>query len=227
MSSSCTRAFPTASPSSTTRPVRAWHWQTLPSSSRRTSVPSPGHSLMGLDGPPYCHHHVGDDALDALPGFYRLAVRRGSWAGWRAPVGLVSYSPLEQLAAGVAGQRVGPDDDVLRHLEVGDSLPKVVLDRLYVDAAAGRRHQHRPDLLAHHLVRHADHGCLEYARRAGKRVLHLDAVHVRAAPVDHVLYPVDDVDESVRVETGEGAGVQPAVDERLGSRLRLVPVAGD
>ena len=53
------------------------------------------------------------------------------------------------------------------------------------------------------------------------------AVDVLAAAVDHVLRAVDDVEEAVVVDPREVAGVQPAVDERLGGRLGLVPVAAD
>ena len=91
---------------------------------------------------------------------------------------------------------------------------------------AGRRHDHRADLLAHHRVGHADDRDLADAGRAGERVLDLDAVHVLAAAVDHVLLAVDDLDEAVVVDPRQVAGVQPAVDERLRGLLGLVPVAG-
>src|SRR5215217_2785760 len=42
---------------------------------------------------------------------------------------------------------------------------------------------------------------------------HLDAVHVLAAPDDHVLGAVDDVHESLVVEPGDVARVEPAVGE--------------
>ena len=62
------------------------------------------------------------------------------------------------------------------------------------------RHQHRADLLAHHLVGHADHRHLEHPGRGREHVLHLDAVDVLAAAVDHVLEPVDDVHPALVVD---------------------------
>src|SRR6202012_1219143 len=57
-------------------------------------------------------------------------------------------------------------------------------------------------------------------------VLDLDAVHVLTTAVDHVLDPVDQVDQALVVDPGHVAGVQPAAGEGGGRRLRLVPVAG-
>ena len=91
----------------------------------------------------------------------------------------------------------------------------------------GPQHHDRADLLAHHRVGNADHRDLEHGRVLHERVLDLDAVDVLAAAVDHVLLAVDDLDEAVVVDAGQVAGVQPAVDERLGGLLGLVPVAGD
>src|SRR6202051_228516 len=56
-------------------------------------------------------------------------------------------------------------------------------------------------------------------------VLDLDAVHVLPATDDHVLGPVDDVDESLLVDAGHVAGVEPAPGEGEGGVLGSVPVA--
>ena len=53
----------------------------------------------------------------------------------------------------------------------------------------------------------------------------LDAVDVLAAADDHVLGPVRDVQEAVLVQVADVTGVEPAVAERLGRRLRVVEVA--
>src|SRR5437868_14417252 len=54
----------------------------------------------------------------------------------------------------------------------------------------------------------------------------LAGVDVEPAPDDHVLRPVDDVVPPVGVAAGEVAGAEPALDDRLGGRLRAVIVAG-
>ena len=56
-------------------------------------------------------------------------------------------------------------------------------------------------------------------------VLDLGRIDVLAAGDQHVLGAVDDRDEAVGVDRGDVAGVQPAVDDRLGGRLGPVPVA--
>jgi hypothetical protein len=83
----------------------------------------------------------------------------------------------------------------------------------------------RPDLLAHDLVWHCQHRGLENARCAGPGALDLDDGNVLAAPDDDVLGLVDDVHPARRVDARHVTGVQPPVDDRLGSRLWPLPVA--
>ena len=66
-------------------------------------------------------------------------------------------------------------------------------------------------LLAERGVGHADDGAVGHGGVLEEGGLDLDRVHVLAAPDDHVLGPVDDVDEVVVVEPGHVAGVQPAL----------------
>ncbi len=153
--------------------------------------------------------------------FFRLAPDRGR------PVRFISQPPLEQLAAGIAGQRGRADRDVLRDLEVGDMSAEVVEHRGHVERGAGRGHDHGAHLLAHHLVGHAKHRRLVDSRRPGEGVLDLDAVHVLAAAVDHVLHPVHQVDQAFVVDPGEIARPQPAAAEGRGGRFGLIPVARD
>ena len=54
------------------------------------------------------------------------------------------------------------------------------------------------------VVGHAEHGDLEHGGVLDERVLDLDAVHVLAAAVDHVLHPVDDLARSPRRRRGRG-----------------------
>ena len=58
-----------------------------------------------------------------------------------------------------------------------------------------------------------------------KRVLDLGRIDVLAARHDHVLHPVIDEDVTVLVHIGGVAGAHPAVGDRGGGRVGLVPVA--
>ena len=91
--------------------------------------------------------------------------------------------------------------------------------------APGPRDDDGAHLLAHHGVGHPDDGDLAHRGMRRQGVLHLDAVHVLAAAIDHVLLAVDDEDQALVVDPREVAAVQPAVDERLGGLLGLAPVA--
>ena len=83
------------------------------------------------------------------------------------------------------------------------------------------------DLLAEHVVGDADRRRVGHGRVLEQGGFDLDAVDVLAAADDHVLGPVDDVDEALVVDAGDVARVQPAVGDRRRRRLRLVPVALD
>jgi len=61
---------------------------------------------------------------------------------------------------------------------------------------------------------------------AGDDALHLGRIHVLAAGDNHVLEPVVQVEEAVRVEGSAVAGAQPAAGEHhLGGLFGLTPVA--
>ena len=68
----------------------------------------------------------------------------------------------------------------------------------------------RAHLLAQDRVRNADDGGIGHGGVLVEDALDLDAVDVLATADQHVLGPVDDVDEAVLVEAGHVAGVQPA-----------------
>ena len=74
-------------------------------------------------------------------------------------------------------------------------------------------------LLAEGGMGHADDGAVGDGGVFEEGGLDLHRVDVLAAPDDHVLGPVDDVDEVVLVEPRHVAGVQPAPGERLGRLL--------
>ena len=143
-------------------------------------------------------------------GHFRAPVTQADSAHPGSPLPAGAQDVLANLATGVAGQGIGLHPHVLGHLEVGQP------SRAYPTSAdrsthAGRaaRPPRRParravDPTPQH--RHlADSGC------RGQHVLHLDAVHVLAPAIDHVLHPVDQIDPAVAIDTGEITRVQPAV----------------
>jgi hypothetical protein len=71
----------------------------------------------------------------------------------------------------------------------------------------------------------ADDGDLGDARVLDQRPLDLRRVDVLAAGDQHVLEPVDHIDEAFPVGMDEVAAVEPAAGECLGGRLRLLEVA--
>ena len=61
-------------------------------------------------------------------------------------------------------------------------------------------------------------------RDVGDHVFHFTREHVESAGDNHVLDPVDDVEEAVVVLPGHIPGAHPAILECLGGLLRQVPV---
>jgi hypothetical protein len=89
---------------------------------------------------------------------------------------------------------------------------------------AGARDDDRLDRLAPFLVGDADHGDVGDIGMTGDRVLDLGGIDVLAAGHDHVLHAVVDVDIAVVIAVRGVAGAHPAVVNRGGGRLRLVPI---
>ena len=89
------------------------------------------------------------------------------------------------------------------------------------------QHDGGADDLAQSFVGDAEH------RGLGDRIVLIDgcldlaAVHVLATTQHHVLGAVDDEHESVLVDAGDVAGVEPTVANRVGSRLGTIEVALD
>ena len=144
---------------------------------------------------------------------------------------LTSPSPrstfFSSLPRGVAGQLVVRELDVGRHLERGPApRPPTACTSSSVSVEPSAR----PATTALTSSPSSGWGTPMTAASAivgvlDQAVLDLDAVDVLAAPDDHVLGPVGDEQEAVVVEVADVAGVQPAVDDRLGGGLGLVPVA--
>src|SRR3984893_3980400 len=103
---------------------------------------------------------------------------------------------LEHIAGGISGQRLVTRLDVLGHLEVGETFRAVGAEVLDRGGRTGLQLHDRLDLLAEHLVRDPDDGGVDDVGMLEQHLLDLDAVHVLAAPDDHVLRPVDEVQEA-------------------------------
>src|SRR5437660_2608101 len=172
-------------------------------------------------------------ANDDTAGGESDAGRRGMSTGRRPPLlvdlplasGPVRLAQLEllQLARGRARERVA-ELDRRRTLVVRHARPT---ERDQVVRARRRprpQHDQRLDRLAPFLVGDADHRGLGHGRMLIEAVLHLDRGDVLAAGDDHVLLPVGDHDVGI-FGVAAVAGVEPAVRQRLGGLLGLVPVA--
>ena len=126
----------------------------------------------------------------------------------------------------VSGKRLD-EGDVARRLEVGEPL-----ERMADDAGReplGRRRVRRlaQDDAGEHLVAAHRVGRRRDAARGHRRMLVEDALDldrrdVLAAPPDHVLAPVDEVEVALGAAPDDVAGVEPAVGpRRLGRRVVL------
>src|SRR6266567_275555 len=85
------------------------------------------------------------------------------------------------------------------------------------------RHWRLPPLLG----RDADDSSLQDCRILVEDVLDLNRGDVLTPGDDHVFGAVDDVDIAVGIDRSEVARVEPAIADRLGGLLRLLPVAGE
>src|SRR5262249_42005886 len=75
------------------------------------------------------------------------------------------------------------------------------------------------------VVGYADYSGVRYRRVLEQRLLNLARIDVVAGDDDHVLLAVHDRDVAILVHRREVAGVEPAVAQGLGGRLRLLPIA--
>src|SRR3979411_2370174 len=74
-------------------------------------------------------------------------------------------------------------------------------------------------------MRHSDNGDFEHGWVPVQHFLDLPRVDIDPTADDHVLASIDDVQEAVFVERADIAGPEPAVAQRFGGGLWIVPVA--
>ena len=119
------------------------------------------------------------------------------------------------------------DRDPGRHLELGEVRTDELLQLAHLECLTWLDHDVASQFFTESLVRDAVHRCFVHRRMFVDRRFDLGAVDVLAAAQDHVLRPVADVDETLRIEVADVARTQPAVNDRLSGRLGSVPIAAD
>src|SRR5271170_3918149 len=104
-------------------------------------------------------------------------------------------------------RQVGPDVHLLRRLDAADT-PLDETNKLFGgQRAAGVNLDDGGDSLAPFWVRQAKDGAVHHVRVLQQRLLDLDRIDIEAAGDNHVLGPVDDVEEVLLVEISDVAGV--------------------
>ncbi len=93
------------------------------------------------------------------------------------------------------------------------------------DGLALLRHDVGLHPLARPVVGQSHDARLQHLRVPVDHRLDLGRVHVEAGHDDHVLHPVDDLEEPLVVHDRDVAGVQPFAPDHLRGRLGLVPIA--
>ena len=140
----------------------------------------------------------------------RRPVAAGLRGAAASPRSSVRSWRLSTLPAGLRGRGSARNQNREGTLKAASRSPTKRASSSAPTSVAGPQHDDRPDLLAEHRMGHADDRAVGHRRVLEEGGLDLDAVDVLAAPDDHVLGPVDDVDESLLVDAGHVAGVQPA-----------------
>ncbi|MNH24475.1 hypothetical protein D3C79_844070 [compost metagenome] len=88
------------------------------------------------------------------------------------------------------------------------------------------RHDKEFHRFAGAFVRDADHCAVGHLWMTHDHFFDLVRVHVEARDNDHVFLAIDDPGKAIRVDHGDVTGLEPTLAiERLGSRLRMLPVA--
>src|SRR6185437_8649576 len=134
---------------------------------------------------------------------------------------------FQDLAIGIARQWLEAELDLGRHLEGGEALGDMPLQLLGADPRTGLHLHDGADFLAEDAVRDADHRRVHDGGMAEERILDLDAIDVLAAPDEHVLDAIEDVEKALLVAAYEVAAAQPAIGEARRRRLAVVPIAFD
>ncbi|MGX1040664.1 hypothetical protein AB7M41_000370 [Bradyrhizobium diazoefficiens] len=136
---------------------------------------------------------------------------------------------IEVLLLHLARRRQGQsfDDANLRDLVDGHALGapgtqalcRDGTDRLRLELDIGHRHLPLVGIVA------SDHARAQHLRMLTQQRLDLRREDAHALDLQHLLAAAEEVQEAVLVDAADVAGAQPAIDERLRGRLRLVPVA--
>ena len=119
--------------------------------------------------------------------------------------------------------------DVLGHLVIRQTLGGEGADVLgqSVGGLGVLGHDDHMHALAQHGTGLADDRALEDVRVERQGAFHFDGEHLEAAPVQHVLDAIVDLDETVLGHRAHVARLPPAADEVLGVGLRVVPITRD
>src|SRR5262245_13028756 len=179
-------------------------------------------------GPAHGHTFAREDAGAPLYAFnfQRPLVRSTiSLSNRLSPFDGFTRLGFEKFTAWIARKRFITDDQILWHFEIGQELLGKGDDVRFFELLSGPRHDDGADLLTHHLVGHADDSDLEDRRMRSKCIFDLNAIDVLAAAIDHIFLSIDDVDQTLLVDSGHIAGVEPSVDEGIGRRFGFIPVA--
>src|ERR1700722_6520299 len=120
---------------------------------------------------------------------------------------------------------LGQEKDFSRRLErrqaLGEERPKL----LFGGAQALAQDHRRADVLAEHRVRHGERHRLQDGGVVHQSFIDLAGRDLLAAAVDDLLQPPGQRQVAVGVDDALIAGTEPAVDERLAVRLRIVLVS--
>lgn len=144
--------------------------------------------------------------------------RSSAWWRHRAPEhpdaprrsGKRDECPLEDLAGGVARQRV-QEGDVARDEEAADAVADVVADHVGVQAGAGALDDESGQALAEFVIGHADHRHLGDLRQVRERLLDGAGEDVLAAGDDHLVVAPGHEELAGGIEIADVAGVEHAV----------------
>ena len=158
----------------------------------------------------------------AFPGQRRSGQKTGA-----SPNSSARSSRFRILPAAIPGQLLAAEPVAGGNVVGGQSLTHVTRELVGGDVHTRSEHDDRPHLLAQDRMGNADDGAVGHRRVLVERGLDLDAVDVLSSADDHVLRPVDDVDEPLLIDAGHVAGVEPAPGERGRRVLGLVPVPPD
>src|SRR5262245_61617946 len=139
--------------------------------------------------------------------------------------GALGVARPQHLLVELADARLRHLDDegpALRKPPARDPLGQEALQRVDRGRGAGAQHDagERPLLPA--FVRHPHDRRFDDVRVCHDRILELDRRDPLAARLDHILRPVGDLDEAVRVDGADVARAQPAVVELVGRRILVV-----